>query len=55
MVGKVNDDVMQSHLNLEYEEYMDIVQGDFIDTYYKTYIKTMMSLKWAMEYCSNAK
>jgi len=33
----------------------DIVQGDFIDTYYNNTIKTMMGLRWAAEMCPTSR
>lgn len=35
----------------EHEEFDDIVQADFMDTYYNNTIKTMMGFKWATLYC----
>lgn len=39
----------------EYDEYNDIVQGNFVDTYYNNTIKTMMGLRWAAEICPYAR
>jgi hypothetical protein len=32
----------------------DIVQADFVDTYYNNTIKTMVGMKWVIEFCSSA-
>ena len=42
-------------LELEYEQYGDIVQQNFHDTYYNNTVKTFMGIRWINEYCSNAK
>ena len=42
-------------LELEYEKYQDIVQQNFYDAYYNNTIKTVMGIKWIVEYCPNAK
>ena len=39
----------------EYDEFGDIVQGNFIDTYYNNTIKTMMGLRWSAELCPNSR
>ena len=36
-------------------KYGDIIQGNFIDTYYNNTIKTMMGLRWAAELCHQAR
>ncbi|CAF0852480.1 unnamed protein product [Brachionus calyciflorus] len=45
----INNMVMQESKN-----YGDIIQEDFIDTYYNLTIKTIMGLKWVSKYCSNS-
>ena len=42
----------QDLIDSEAQEFGDIVQGDFIDTYYNNTWKTMMALKWLNEYCA---
>ena len=44
-----------SEIREEYEEFGDIVQGDFIDSYWNNTLKTMMGLRWATEFCNNAR
>ncbi|XP_014612477.1 PREDICTED: beta-1,3-galactosyltransferase brn [Polistes canadensis] len=49
------DEELQAKIKLEATKYKDIVQANFIDTYYNNTIKTMMGFKWAVKYCSNSK
>lgn len=46
---------LQSLIDLEYANYRDIVQGDFVDSYFNNTIKTMMGFRWAVSYCPRAK
>ncbi|XP_029673433.1 beta-1,3-galactosyltransferase brn [Formica exsecta] len=50
-----NDKEIEAKLKLEATIYKDIVQADFIDSYYNNTIKTMMSFKWLVKYCPNSK
>ncbi|KFV21994.1 Beta-1,3-galactosyltransferase 2, partial [Tauraco erythrolophus] len=38
----------------ESEEYHDIIQLDFLDTYHNLTLKTLMGMKWVASYCSGA-
>ncbi|XP_011865744.1 PREDICTED: beta-1,3-galactosyltransferase brn [Vollenhovia emeryi] len=49
------DEEVEAKLKLEADIYKDIVQADFVDSYYNNTIKTMMSFKWLVRYCSNSK
>lgn len=42
-------------VNAEAEKYGDIVQADFVDSYYNNTIKTMLGFKWAVKHCANSK
>lgn len=46
---------LQTEIDRENELYSDIVQADFIDSYYNNTIKTMMGLRWAIEYCPRSR
>lgn len=46
---------LQNSIDKESEQFGDIVQGEFIDSYYNNTIKTMMGLKWAIEYCPRSR
>lgn len=46
---------MQRNIDLEIDQYQDIVQSDFHDSYYNNTIKIMMSFKWAIQYCPRSK
>ncbi|XP_017758448.1 PREDICTED: beta-1,3-galactosyltransferase brn [Eufriesea mexicana] len=49
------DDELQAKVKIEAAKYKDIVQIDYIDSYYNNTIKTMMSFRWLVKYCSNSK
>ncbi|KAI1305250.1 Beta-1,3-galactosyltransferase brn [Halotydeus destructor] len=47
-------DKCQDSIDEESEFNKDIVQADFLDTYYNNTIKTMVGMKWIVNHCSNA-
>ncbi|XP_060563800.1 beta-1,3-galactosyltransferase 1-like [Ruditapes philippinarum] len=54
LVGITASHVVQSALEMEFEKYKDIVQGDFIDSYTNLTHKGVMGFKWITERCRNA-
>nr|CAG4637825.1 EOG090X07IA [Chydorus sphaericus] len=55
LLGTATDNhLIQSKINEEAEKFGDIVQADFLDSYYNNTLKTMSGLKWAVENCPNA-
>lgn len=54
-VSSDNNKELQKHIDVESDQYHDIVQGSFEDTYFNNTIKTMMGLKWATNFCSTSK
>ncbi|XP_041371098.1 beta-1,3-galactosyltransferase 5-like isoform X1 [Gigantopelta aegis] len=46
---------MQSLINKENEIYQDIIQANFVDTYYNLTMKSISLLQWASMYCKSAK
>ena len=46
---------LQYKINSEAEKHKDILQADFIDSYYNNTIKTMLGFKWAVNHCANSK
>ncbi|CAK1546922.1 unnamed protein product [Leptosia nina] len=44
----------QHKIEKEMATYKDIIQIDFLDTYFNNTIKTMMSLRWLYEHCSTS-
>ncbi|XP_078613578.1 beta-1,3-galactosyltransferase 1-like [Branchiostoma floridae x Branchiostoma japonicum] len=54
-VGLTQDAKMQGDLEQENGVYKDIIQEDFVDSYRNLTLKTVMCLKWASEFCPNAK
>ncbi|XP_011302131.1 beta-1,3-galactosyltransferase brn [Fopius arisanus] len=49
------DDELQKKIDEEAETYKDILQANFIDSYYNNTIKTMIGFKWAYNHCRNSK
>lgn len=50
-----DDESLQTRVEEEDRKFNDIVQGDFLDTYYNNSIKTMMGLRWGVEHCPKAR
>ncbi|XP_055055215.2 beta-1,3-galactosyltransferase 1 [Misgurnus anguillicaudatus] len=50
-----SNSILQQHLEKESQEYGDIVQMDFVDTYKNLTIKTMMIMNWIATYCRCAR
>lgn len=50
-----HDDELQAKVKIEAAKYKDIVQADFIDSYYNNTIKSMVGFKWLVKHCSNSK
>ena len=55
LVGQVNDTSVQKRLIKESEQFSDLVQGNFIDSYRNLTYKHIMGLKWIVYFCQNAK
>jgi beta-1,3-galactosyltransferase 1 len=53
MMGLANDSQENNLLEYEFNEYGDIVQENFLDTYRNLTIKAVMALKWIKDYCPN--
>ncbi|XP_026467972.1 beta-1,3-galactosyltransferase brn-like isoform X2 [Ctenocephalides felis] len=52
MLGiSLHDEILQENINKESEKFNDIVQANFIDSYFNNTIKTAMAYRWAVEYC----
>ncbi|XP_033210340.1 beta-1,3-galactosyltransferase brn [Belonocnema kinseyi] len=49
------EEELQAKIKLESQKYQDIVQADFVDSYFNNTIKTMTGFRWASEECSNSK
>jgi len=50
-----SNSAIQQALYLEAQEYADIVQEDFLDSYHNLTYKGVAALKWITNYCSQAK
>ncbi|XP_075132177.1 beta-1,3-galactosyltransferase 1-like [Leptodactylus fuscus] len=51
---RVAADQIQLLLEEENEAFGDIVQQDFMDTYYNLTLKTLMGMEWVTKFCSSA-
>jgi len=49
-----SNDTVDNLINAEDNIYNDLVQADFIDSYYNNTLKTMMGFKWAVQHCPRA-
>ncbi|XP_021341489.1 beta-1,3-galactosyltransferase brn-like [Mizuhopecten yessoensis] len=54
MLGRNTSNDQQRTIDLEAAKYNDIVQQDFIDADFNNTLKTILSFKWATQYCENA-
>ena len=54
LVGNSTEEVNQ-RLKEENDIYGDIIQEDFLDSYYNLTLKTIMGMKWVSKYCTKAK
>jgi len=56
LLGQVKDDLyLQGSIENEFQQHKDILQGDFIDTYFNNTIKTAMGLSWAYQQCPRSR
>ncbi|KAL0274307.1 UNVERIFIED_CONTAM: hypothetical protein PYX00_006760 [Menopon gallinae] len=54
VLGISDDTKLQAAVQEEYNKHKDIIQVNFIDSYYNNTIKTMSAFKWAVEHCLNS-
>lgn len=52
MLGISHDESLMAAISSEAQQNGDIVQADFLDTYYNNTIKTMMAMRWVVDHCS---
>ena len=55
LLGRVKDPSVQDKIVTEFQQYGDILQGDFIDAYKNLTHKGVMAYKWIQERCRNTK
>ncbi|XP_056425103.1 beta-1,3-galactosyltransferase 2-like [Hyla sarda] len=53
-ISRVAPDRIQLMLEEESETFGDIIQQDFMDTYYNLTLKTLMGLEWVTKFCPTA-
>jgi len=54
ILGVAPDIELQEKINAEQVKNLDIVQANFVDTYFNNTIKTMMGIKWVVSQCPKA-
>eukprot|EP00057_Strongylocentrotus_purpuratus_P016664 XP_011671138.1 PREDICTED: uncharacterized protein LOC105441590 [Strongylocentrotus purpuratus] len=54
LLGATKNKGLQMFITQEAERWHDIIQEDFVDSYFNLTIKTVMGLKWASKFCLNA-
>ncbi|KAM9324539.1 beta-1,3-galactosyltransferase 2-like [Gastrophryne carolinensis] len=56
LLGKegVRNERVEQYITEESRQYHDIIQQDFLDTYYNLTLKTLMGLHWVATYCPHA-
>ncbi|XP_046361937.1 beta-1,3-galactosyltransferase 5-like [Haliotis rufescens] len=55
LLGQRNDVKIQGHINQEFRQNGDIVQGGFLDTYGNLTYKAVFGIKWISHNCRNVK
>lgn len=57
LLGVPTDDRqhVQKMIDIEADHFKDVVQSNFLDTYYNNTIKTMMGFRWAVEFCPKSR
>ena len=55
MLGLTTNETINEAVVRESQRHGDIVQEDFIDAYVNLTLKTLLTMKWTSEYCSNAR
>jgi len=54
VIGRTTD-AQQESIKSEFEQYRDIVQGDFVDVSRNSTVKALLALRYVTQYCSRAK
>ena len=56
LLGSAHDNNLeaQEFINTEANRFADIIQGDFYDAYFNNTFKTMMGLKWVVQFCPDS-
>ncbi|KAK3606539.1 hypothetical protein CHS0354_041498 [Potamilus streckersoni] len=55
LLGRIKSEVEQPLINKEFQQFQDILQGDFLDSYRNLTNKGIMGYRWISENCMNAK
>lgn len=55
LLGRTESFQIRMGIKQEYEQYGDIVQEDFLESYRNLSLKTVMGIKWVVNFCSGAR
>ena len=55
IIGRTSDMDIKKHVEEESNKFKDIVQGDFIDSYYGLANKSITAVNWIHKYCNSVK
>ena len=55
LLGRTESFHVRQVIKQEYEQYGDIVQEDFLESYRNLSLKTVMGIKWVLNHCSGAR
>ena len=53
-IGTTNNEILTSQVKQEDDDFGDIIQFSFCESYRNLTLKTLMGFMWATEFCSNA-
>ena len=54
ILGRPTESNIDAVVTNENNKYHDLIQGDFVDTYFNNTIKTLMTFGWLYNYCDNS-
>ncbi|XP_018319567.1 beta-1,3-galactosyltransferase brn-like [Agrilus planipennis] len=55
LLGITSNEILQRKIKEESSTFNDIIQANYIDSYFNNTVKTMMGFKWAITYCNESK
>jgi hypothetical protein len=55
LLGISNNNTINEQIKLEYNQYRDVIQQNFTDSYHNLTLKTILGLQWSSIYCANSR
>lgn len=55
LLGTSDEQETQKLIEIEATSYRDVLQADFVDTYFNNTIKTMIGFRWAVDFCPRSR